>query len=105
MVAFGSYNSSIGKEKGGFFSYFELMIRSKLTAKSVEIYSIVPLKEKHLDWFRADLGELLNLLAQGKIKPIISKKFPLAEAAEAHRMLEARGVRGKIVLVTQADGK
>jgi NADPH:quinone reductase-like Zn-dependent oxidoreductase len=42
------------------------------------------------------------LLEQGKIKPVISKKLFLTEAAEAHRILEARGVKGKIVLVTES---
>jgi NADPH2:quinone reductase len=39
------------------------------------------------------------LLAQGKIKPEIYKTFPLAEAAEAHRLMESSAHVGKIVLV------
>ena len=35
-----------------------------------------------------------------RIKPIIHKVYPLAEAAEAHRELENGDVIGKIVLVT-----
>jgi NADPH2:quinone reductase len=38
------------------------------------------------------------LLAQGKIKPQIYKTFPLAEAAEAHRLMESSAHVGKIVL-------
>jgi NADPH:quinone reductase-like Zn-dependent oxidoreductase len=30
---------------------------------------------------------------------IVGKKFPLAEAAEAHREMERRGTTGKVVLV------
>ena len=102
VVAYGSYNSSIGREGGGMWSYTDLMIRSAFTpGKSASIYSIAPFKEKHSDWFREDLTELFHLLEQRKIKPVISKKLFLTEAAEAHRILEARGVKGKIVLVTE----
>lgn len=34
-----------------------------------------------------------------KIKPLVAKRFPLAEARAAHELLGAGGVRGKIVLV------
>lgn len=39
------------------------------------------------------------LLAQGKIRPQIYQTFPLAEAAEAHRLMESSAHVGKIVLV------
>jgi putative PIG3 family NAD(P)H quinone oxidoreductase len=38
------------------------------------------------------------LLDQGKVKPQIFKTFPLAEAAEAHRLMESSAHVGKIVL-------
>lgn len=40
------------------------------------------------------------LLAQGKVKPQIYKTFPLAEAAEAHRLMETSAHVGKIILTT-----
>jgi NADPH2:quinone reductase len=39
------------------------------------------------------------LLARGEIKPEIYKTFPLAEAADAHRLMESSAHVGKIVLV------
>ena len=39
------------------------------------------------------------LLASGRIKPIIHTTFPLAEAAEAHRLMESSAHIGKIMLV------
>ena len=39
------------------------------------------------------------LLAEGKCKPRIFKTFPLADAAEAHRLMESHAHMGKIVLV------
>jgi NADPH:quinone reductase len=38
------------------------------------------------------------LIAAGKVKPVIFKTFPLAEASEAHRLMETSSHIGKIVL-------
>lgn len=38
-------------------------------------------------------------LASGKIKPVIFKTFPAAQAAEAHRLMESGEHMGKIVLI------
>jgi NADPH:quinone reductase-like Zn-dependent oxidoreductase len=38
------------------------------------------------------------LLASGTVRPVVSKILPLEQAAEAHRLLEAGDVIGKIVL-------
>ena len=38
------------------------------------------------------------LLAAGRCKPQIFKTFPLAEAADAHRLMESSAHVGKIVL-------
>lgn len=40
----------------------------------------------------------IELLQQGKLKPNISKIFPLAEAAKAQDFVSAGGVNGKVVL-------
>ena len=42
--------------------------------------------------------KVLALFADRKINPIIGPVLPLADAAQAHRLLEARGVIGKILL-------
>ncbi|MEM7799000.1 MAG: medium chain dehydrogenase/reductase family protein [Chloroflexota bacterium] len=66
--------------------------------RSTAFYSIAPLRKKETGWFYEDLTKLFELLSQGKIKPVIAKRFPLSEAAAAHHMLEQRGVKGKIIL-------
>src|ERR1700720_4730939 len=40
------------------------------------------------------------LLASGKVRPVIFATFPLAEASEAHRLMETSNHIGKIVLTT-----
>jgi NADPH:quinone reductase len=39
------------------------------------------------------------LLAQGKCKPVIHARFPLAEAAKAHALMESSAHVGKIILI------
>ncbi len=46
-----------------------------------------------------DLREVLQLVATAKLHPIVSREMPLAEAAQAHRLLEDRQSIGRIVLV------
>jgi NADPH2:quinone reductase len=62
-------------------------------------YSIQTLKRLRPAWFRQDLTSLLDLLRQGKIKPLVAQRFPLAEARQAHELLGNGGVTGKLVLV------
>ena len=45
-------------------------------------------------------GRVMPLFAQGRITPVIDRVFPLAEAAAAHRRMEAGEHFGKIVLST-----
>jgi NADPH:quinone reductase-like Zn-dependent oxidoreductase len=49
-------------------------------------------------WTREDLEALLLEVERGTIKPIIDRVFPLAESAEAMRLLEDREVFGKIIV-------
>jgi NADPH:quinone reductase len=44
----------------------------------------------------------IDWLAEGKLSVEINRSFPLEQAADAHRLLEAGGITGKIVL-TMAD--
>ncbi len=39
------------------------------------------------------------MIAEGRIKPVIHQTFALAEAAEAHRLMESSAHIGKIMLV------
>jgi len=67
--------------------------------KSMVPYSIQWLMRLKPAWFREDLQMLLNLLKEGKIKPLIAQRLPLQQARHAHEILGAGGVLGKIVLI------
>ena len=46
----------------------------------------------------ADLATLADMIAAGQVRPVIDRTYPLAEAAEALRYLEAGHARGKVIL-------
>lgn len=48
---------------------------------------------------RAMIERLLNDAAQGHIRPVIDRMFPLSEAAEAHRYIESRQAFGRVLLI------
>ena len=49
-------------------------------------------------WSQSDLVALLDLIAAGKLDPIIDNVFPLEDTAEAERLLEDREVVGKVLI-------
>ena len=46
--------------------------------------------------------ELFRVLGQGAVQPAVNHVYPLAEAAEAHRALEARETTGATVFLPWA---
>jgi NADPH2:quinone reductase len=47
---------------------------------------------------RAVEDKVLPLLADGRVKPVLYKTFPLKDAAAAHALMESSAHIGKIVL-------
>ncbi len=54
-------------------------------------------------WKREDLEALLDMVADGRLKPVVDKVMPLEEGAEAMRLLEDRQFFGKIVIAPTAE--
>jgi alcohol dehydrogenase len=50
------------------------------------------------DGSRAELAEVLRLLRDGAIEPVIDRVLALEQAAEAQRLLEERSHFGRILL-------
>jgi NADPH2:quinone reductase len=49
----------------------------------------------------ATLAELTRLVASGRLRTRIAQTLDLGDAAEAHRLVERGGLRGKVVLTTR----
>ena len=47
-----------------------------------------------------DLSFIADLVEAGKVKPVIDRRYPLRDAAEAIRYLEKGHAKGKVILET-----
>lgn len=48
-------------------------------------------------------NELMDLYEAGKIRPVITQRFPLERAPEAHRLMESRETVGKLLLLPRGE--
>lgn len=79
--------------RGGVYHPFYL-IEHNLSLSGVQVL----LLWEELEYFRRVMNELLTWHETGVIKPHIDAVFPLAEVAAAHRMMEQRQSKGKVLL-------
>jgi NADPH:quinone reductase-like Zn-dependent oxidoreductase len=68
------------------------------TSKSVQIWPNLPPKKQ-------DLAFLSELLEAGKVVPVIDRRYPLREVAEALRYVEEGHARGKVVITVEHNNK
>ena len=72
----------------------------QIFSKNLQIYGLnIGGKPWTLAQHRAALDEIMQIVASGRAKPVISKTFPMHEVAEAHRYLSDRRTMGKVILV------
>jgi NADPH:quinone reductase-like Zn-dependent oxidoreductase len=106
LVAYGFQQAIMGK--GGLIDIIIGFLQLKLwnllpNNRKTLFYSITSMRKKYPGWFNEDLVQLMELLKQRKIQPVIARKMPLTEAVEAHRLLDRCDVEGKIVLVVHEE--
>jgi NADPH:quinone reductase-like Zn-dependent oxidoreductase len=75
------------------------LLRLMDDTRAVMGFNVMVLKRARPEWYREDLGALLAMLAEGKLRPLIAERLPLAEAARAHQLLDDAAVSGKLVLL------
>ncbi len=71
------------------------LLQKSLKVSGFVLYTVSAMPDKH----REGIEKSFQLMGEGKLKLLIGKTFPLAEAAEAHRHMESRQSVGKLVLV------
>src|SRR2546421_803772 len=71
-------------------------LRSKFGSKKVGLMGTAQIKQK-------DLMDLKALVEDGKVTPVIDRRYSLRETAEAIRYLEAKHARGKVVITVNPD--
>jgi len=48
---------------------------------------------------RVQLADVIGLVSQGRLRPIVTERFPLADAPRVHRLMVERKLAGRVVLV------
>lgn len=71
------------------------LFQKSLKVSGFVLYTVSAMPDKH----REGIEKSFQLIGAGKLKLLIGKSFPLAEAAEAHRYMESRQSTGKLVLI------
>jgi NADPH2:quinone reductase len=90
MVIFGGASGAVPP-----FDLLELTKHGSLYVTRPSLHNYLASREE-LD---QRSGEVLEMIAAGDLKIRIHKTYPLAEAATAHRDLEARKTTGKVLLI------
>jgi NADPH:quinone reductase-like Zn-dependent oxidoreductase len=94
MTAKGIYVMVGSTEPGNWFGWLAKPLEGMLLGPFVSQQFGMMLAELN----PRDLGVLANLMQTGKLKPVIDRRYPLAETAEALRYLEKGHARGKVVI-------
>jgi NADPH:quinone reductase-like Zn-dependent oxidoreductase len=101
FIGYG-FTSVLGEgERDEWADGWKTIAQTKITDKghSALVYSITSLHKERPDWFAADVGALFSLLETRAIHPLIAHRLPLAEAGQAHRLLQDASSVGKVVLI------
>ena len=90
MVSFGNASGAVPP-----FDIGQLAARGSLLLTRPTLFSYTARREDLEEGAR----ELFAMIGSGKVRFDVKHRWPLAQAAEAHRALEGRGTTGSIVLV------
>lgn len=70
------------------------LFQNSLKVSCFGLYTASAIPELH----QKGIEQSFKLMQEGKLKLLIGKSFPLAEAADAHRLMESRQSVGKLIL-------
>ncbi len=86
---------------GSFAQYFQAMLLGPLISMmgSKKLGSVMAKPNQR------DLGFLIELFEAGKVVPVIDRRYPLSEVAEALRYYGEGHARGKVVITVEHNDK
>ncbi|MGW6445405.1 zinc-binding dehydrogenase [Lentzea sp. NPDC055074] len=102
--ALGKATFEVVSDGGRFVTYgssdgFADVDLAEAARRKVEVDDVLGAGPPAPDVVRGLLTDALGLAAEGRIRPVISATYSLAEAGDAHRSLEGRATLGKSLLV------
>ncbi|WP_188755748.1 zinc-binding dehydrogenase [Microbacterium album] len=59
----------------------------------------IAVQHSDIPFYRRSMEKILRFVADGTIKPHVSRVLPLAQAASAHELIESRATMGSVLLV------
>ena len=74
----------------------QMMWTSAVGNKKV-IFGVAPERTKDLDFIK-------KLVEEGKLNPVIDRKYPLEQTAEAHRYADTGHKTGNVVITVEPSG-
>ncbi len=90
-----SFNAVAGNPPSDIFAEMRNLLTKSLTLRCFSMHTL----DGNPALRRQIMTEVIDLLGQGAIRPAVSAKLPLNDAAEAHRRIERGDSLGKILLV------
>jgi NADPH2:quinone reductase len=89
MVTFGNASGPVEP-----FSPMELVKRGSLHLTRPSVFDFIATRTD----LEGGTGELFSLIASGAVRTVIGQRYPLSDAARAHRDLESRKTTGATIL-------
>ncbi len=98
LIGHDNYGRGMCRWLGLLPRFFKLMLLSRFVSQLRNMNFSMPSKKE-------SMATLKELLAAGKIKPVIDRTFPLTEVPEAIRYLKEGHIKGKVVITLEPDNK
>lgn len=102
VVTYGFSGNGFGGNKEmikGLWELMKLMIIPN--GKRIKICGTPNEIKKKSIWYKKKLTEIVDLINNGSLNPLIDSIFPLKEAGLAHAKFEEGNLKGKIILITK----
>ncbi|MGY0060136.1 quinone oxidoreductase family protein [Streptomyces sp. LZ34] len=77
----------------------EVGVMALIAMKQVAGFSLYAWRAARPERAREDMAEVADHFAAGRLRTVVHARFPLTEAAAAHRMLEERAQLGRVLMV------